>query len=148
VESAAAYVTVVLATLAAIAACVLLQYETLIFIWRRLSTHKGHRRVKVLHAVVSLMALHAVEVSIFGTTLWLLALWPACGGLAGQDATGFFDYIYFSAITFSTVGFGELWPVGAVRFLAGLESLAGLVLITWSASFTYLEMEKAWARRA
>ena len=143
-ESAAAHLTVVLATLGALAACVLLQYEALVFLWRRLSVHSSHRRVKVLQAVVSLMLLHAAEVSIFGITLWLLALWPACGGLAGQDATAFFDYLYFSAITFSTVGFGEIWPVGPVRFLTGIESLAGLLLIAWSASFTYLEMEKAW----
>jgi hypothetical protein len=37
-------------------------------------------------------------------------------------------------VTFSTVGFGEMWPVGAVRFLCGLEALTGFVLITWSAS--------------
>jgi hypothetical protein len=144
VESAAAQVTVVLATLAALAVCVLLQYEALVLVWRRLSAHRGHRRVKVLHAVVLLMVLHAVEVAIFGTTLWLLSQWAACGGLVGQEVTGYFDYLYFSAITYSTVGFGEIWPVGPIRFLTGIESLAGLLLIAWSASFTYLEMEKAW----
>ena len=42
------------------------------------------------------------------------------------------------------MGFGEIWPTGAVRFLAATEALAGFVLITWSASFTYLEMERFW----
>ena len=31
-----------------------------------------------------------------------------------------------------------------LRILVGTESLNGLILITWSASFTYLSMEKFW----
>ena len=44
-----------------------------------------------------------------------------------------------------TLGLGDLSPVGTVRLLAGMESLTGLLLITWSASFTYLEMSRVWA---
>ena len=40
-ESAAAHATVAAGTLAAIGACVLLQYEALVFAWRRLSRHGG-----------------------------------------------------------------------------------------------------------
>ena len=35
-------------------------------------------------------------------------------------------------------------PLGAIRFLAGTESLTGFLLITWSASFTCLEMQRFW----
>jgi hypothetical protein len=31
-----------------------------------------------------------------------------------------------------------------LRIIAGVESLNGLVLIGWSASFTYLSMEQFW----
>ena len=37
-------------------------------------------------------------------------------------------------------------PLGPVRFLSGTEALTGFVMITWSASFTYLEMERFWRR--
>jgi hypothetical protein len=33
-----------------------------------------------------------------------------------------------------------------VRILAGMEALVGLVLITWSASFTFLKMQIYWGR--
>jgi hypothetical protein len=141
---AAAYALVALVTLVTLAACVLLQYEGLLFIWRWLSDHPGHRRVKVLYGIFSLLALHVIEILIFTVALWLLVQWPAAGRLDGQQASGFLDYVYFSAVTFSTVGFGEIWPVGPIRLLCAVEALAGLVLITWSASFTYLEMEKFW----
>jgi hypothetical protein len=39
-------------------------------------------------------------------------------------------------------------PYGSVRLLAGVEALNGLLLIAWSASFLYLEMERYWKRRS
>jgi len=143
-ESAAAHVTVALGTLAALSLCVLLEYEGLTLVWRRLSRHVGPRRIKVLYGIVSVLLIHMLQIALFGMMLWLLTRWPACGALAGEAAGGFLDYVYFSAVSFSTVGFGEIWPVGAIRLLAAVESLSGFVLITWSASFTYLEMEKFW----
>jgi hypothetical protein len=143
-EAAAAHAAVVAATLAAVAACVLLQFEYLVLVWRRLSEHGGHRRVKVLYGIGAVLVLHVAQIWIFGSVLWLLLHWPATGALAGEEALGFFDHIYFSAICFTTVGFGEIWPTGGVRFLAATEALSGFILITWSAAFTYLEMEQFW----
>jgi ion channel len=143
-ETTAAHVTVVVGTLAALTLSVLLQYEALILVWRRLSRQTGHRRIKVLYGILSVVLIHVLQIAIFGLTLWLLCLWPACGGLAGEGERQFFDYLYFSAVTFSTVGFGEVWPVGAIRFFCGIEALMGFVFIGWSASFTYIEMEQFW----
>ena len=139
-----AYAAVVLVTLAALAACVLLQYEGLVLVWRWISAHRGHRRVKVLYAIASIITLHVIEIWIFGLALWGLLQWPATGTLRGPESAELLECVYLSAITFSTVGFGDIAPVGAVRFLCGTEALTGFVLITWSASFTYLEMERFW----
>jgi hypothetical protein len=143
-QATAAHLLVVAVTLIAVASCVLLQYEYLLLLWRRLSVHPGHRRVKVLYAIFAVLVLHVLEICIFGIALWLLTRWPAVGELGGEEPGGFFDYLYFSAVTFTTVGFGEMWPVGAIRFLCAVEALTGFVLITWSAAFTYLEMGKFW----
>ena len=51
---------------------------------------------------------------------------------------------YYSFVTYTTLGFGDIIPVGDIRFLTGLESLTGLVLITWTASFMFFEMQKYW----
>ena len=140
----AAQATVVLATIAAVGVCVLAQYEALVFTWKWVSRHRGHKRVKVLYAILSIIALHVVEIWIFGVVIWALVQWPAAGSLYGPDEATLLECVYLSAITFSTVGFGDVAPVGAIRFLAGTEALTGFVLITWSASFTYLEMERFW----
>jgi hypothetical protein len=47
-------------------------------------------------------------------------------------------------MSYTTVGFGDVAPIGPIRFLTGTEALTGFVLIAWSASFTYLEMERYW----
>jgi hypothetical protein len=57
---------------------------------------------------------------------------------------GFLDSIYFSAVCYTTLGLGDIIPAGAIRFLVGTETLTGFVLITWSASFTFVEMERFW----
>lgn len=92
------------------------------------------------------MLLHMIQIWIFGLAYWALLKWPAFGSL-GEGYRHFFDAIYFSAVTFTTVGYGDMSPSGAIRLLAGTESLTGFVLIAWSASFTYLEMEKYWRER-
>ena len=35
-------------------------------------------------------------------------------------------------MTYTTVGFGDVVPLGAICFMAGVEALTGLVMITWS----------------
>ncbi len=138
---------VVAATLAAVALCVLTHYEGLILTLRGLTRFSGGpRHVKVLYGILSVLFLHVLEIWIFGLVLWVLLRWPACGSV-GPGEQHLFDLIYFSAATYTTVGYGDVAPLGPIRFLAGTEALTGLVLITWSASFTYLEMERFWRPR-
>jgi hypothetical protein len=138
---------VIAATLFAVSLAVLVHYEGLILISRGLRRVGGRQRVKVLYAIYSVLALHVTEIWLFGLVLWLLLLWPETGHIAvgaAHGPLGLLDAIYLSAITFTTVGFGDLAPVGPIRFLSGTEALTGFVLITWSASFTFLEMERFW----
>ena len=68
------------------------------------------------------------------------------GTLVGYEAFAFLDYIFMSAVTYTTVGYGDIVPLGPVRFLYGTQALVGFVLITWSASFAFIEMQRNWNR--
>lgn len=138
--------SVVVATMAAVCLSVLQHYEGLLFTSRRLAPLEVLRRTKVLYCIVSVLILHVAEIWIFGLTLWLLLQWPACGSV-GPVGQHLLDLIYLSAVTFTTMGASDLAPIGPIRFLFGTEALTGFVLITWSASFTYLEMERFWRNR-
>ena len=138
---------VVLATLVAVGLAVLVHYEGLSLVSRWLGRHHGpHSRRKVLYAIYAMLALHITEIWIFGLAVWMLLFYPGTGSVAGAHPLQLFDAVYLAAMTYTTVGFGDVAPVGPVRFLAGTMSLTGFVLITWSASFTYLEMERFWRR--
>lgn len=140
---------VVGATAVAVTLCVLMHYEGLVLVFRGLCRlHARHQRVKILYTIMAVLALHVLEVWIFGVAYWLLLKWPDAGWMAGPGAIGLFDTVYLSAMTFTTVGYGDVAPLGPIRFLAGTEALTGLVLITWSASFTYLEMDHYWRSSA
>ena len=54
------------------------------------------------------------------------------------------DYFYFSATTYTTLGVGDVFVRGPIRVVSGIQSLTGLVMIAWSATFTYLHMERFW----
>ncbi|TXH75723.1 MAG: two pore domain potassium channel family protein [Lysobacteraceae bacterium] len=136
---------VVMATALSVGIAVLVHYEGLSLLSRGLSRrHESHRRRKVLYGIFGVLILHVAEIWIFGTAIWGLLHLEHTGSIAGAHPLGLFDAVYMSAVTFTTVGFGDLAPVGPIRFLAGTLALTGFVLITWSASFTYLEMTRDW----
>ncbi len=136
---------VVIATTLAVGAVVLVHYEGLSQMSRWLANrHESHRRRRVLYGIFGVLGLHVAELWIFGVTAWGLLQLPNTGRVAGVHALSLLDAVYLSATTYTTLGFGDLAPVGPIRFLAGMVALTGFVLIAWSASFTYLEMSREW----
>ena len=139
---------VAMATAVTVALVVLLHYEGLVWLSGRMQRNAvGPQRSKVLYGIYVLLAMHVAEIWIFGILIRLLLNVGEAGRVVGMQGVNLMDAVYLSAITFTTVGFGDLVPVGALRFVTGTEALTGLMLITWSASFTYIEMEKFWRRR-
>lgn len=129
---------------------VLIHYEGVHWLARRYVRPAPKRdRAAMLRIIFALLGLHIVEIWCYGLAYWGLIQMPDTGFLHGNNgADTLFDVVYLSAITYSTVGFGDLAPVGAIRLISGLESLTGLLMITWSASFTYLEMARLWREPA
>lgn len=138
---------VVLATVAVIVACVLVHYEGLAWMSKKLlRQHDANPRRKVLLGVLGVLVLHVSELWLFGATFWGLAHLPGTGHVIGADPLTLLDAVYLATMSYTTVGFGDVSPVGAIRLLAGTCALTGFVMITWSASFLFLEMERYWRR--
>ena len=137
-------ITVVLSLLL-VAASVLIHYECLrgtSEISRRLAIP---RRTHILVVIAGVVIAHLVEATLYATAYYLCEHWGGLGHMDGLMEGGALDYFYFSITTFTTLGIGDVHPRGALRLIAGVESLNGLVLIGWSASFTYLSMEQLWS---
>lgn len=103
-------------------------------------------RAKLLIVIFGAFFAHALEILLYGLGYFALAHGPGLGALGDAAHSALSNCLYFSAETYTSLGFGDIVPVGPLRLLAGVETLNGLLLIGWSASFTYLAMERFWNR--
>ncbi|MEO8163799.1 MAG: ion channel [Betaproteobacteria bacterium] len=124
---------------------VMIHYETL----RLLNDHLGKSefivpRAKVLVALIGAMVSHTLQIILFGVAYYVLRDKLGLGGFAGRFEDSLATFIYFSSETYTTLGFGDIYPTGGLRMICGFESLMGLLMMSWTASFTYLEMKRYW----
>ena len=127
------------------AVCVLLHYETLRLLNDGLaSTNIISARAKVLVALVGAMASHILQIVAFALAYYLLRDKVELGGFGGVFQDTLMSFFYFSSQTYTTLGFGDIYPTGQLRLICGIESLIGLLMVSWTASFTYLEMRRYW----
>jgi hypothetical protein len=142
----AQHALVVVVALLATALSVVIHYRGLHALAKRYAVREPRRDSRAMLTIIfALLGLHLLEIWCYGLAFWGLSMVPDAGfvhGPHGMDTL--FDAMYLSATTYTTLGIGDLAPVGAIRFISGLESLVGLLLIAWSASFTYMEMSRLW----
>lgn len=135
---------VVLLTLACVAAVTGVHYEALNQLNTRMPRWRLRAHFRIYVMMLIIFAVHVVEIWIFALALYLILPQAGMGALCGLAEPALLDAVYLSATTYTTLGYGDLTPVGPAQFLMGVEALIGLLLITWSASFTYLEMQRYW----
>ena len=127
-----------------IALAVLIHYEFLFRMSSMIPKMRIKHRFRIVVGVLGALVAHSVEVLLFSIAYYFLPRFPELGSLEGNFNGSLFDSVYFSYTTFTTLGFGDIQPLGHIRSLVGLESLTGLLLITWTASFLYYEMQRHW----
>ncbi len=127
--------------------CVGIHYEALNFFQKICDTLKIRGRLKVAAGSLWALLAHIVEVWLFGIGYYLTVNKVENNSLVnmnGELAQSFMDAIYFSFISYSSLGYGDIVPQGTIRFMAATEALLGLVFIAWTATFLYLKMEQYW----
>jgi hypothetical protein len=78
----------------------------------------------LLLVVFGIFALHTVEIWIYA------ALYRVLG-----ETSGFEEALYFSTVTFSAVGFGDVVLSPHWRMLSAIEAANGVILFAWSTTF-------------
>lgn len=125
-------------------ACVLTHYEGLTHIAKRLISYKTLVTYHLIAAILIVLCLHLLEISIFSFGIFIAHHVLHLGDFKGDREFQLIDYFHFSAETFVTVGYGDLYPMGPLRIISSLESLTGVLLISWSGAFTYFTVQKMW----
>lgn len=128
-----------------VALVVMIHYESLYRLTKLLPVLNLAHRYRLVVGVFGAMIAHAVEVWIFGVAYYFMHGRRGWGELVGNFEGSLLDSVYFSFTVYTTLGFGDIQPLGHLRYLTGIEALVGLVLITWTASFLYLEMQRYWS---
>lgn len=78
---------------------------------------------------VFLIFIHLLQASIWALVFMFL-----------PEVTEFENFeksIYFSLVTFTTLGYGEITIASSGRILAGFEAINGITLIGWSTAFMF-----------
>lgn len=135
---------VIISCLLLIATTTVIHYEVLSTLNARLPSLSIPNRTKLLVVIFSAFVAHFMEMVLYGVAIFVLVRYSGDGDLSGSVKFSFVNSLYFSAETYTSLGFGDLTPAGPVRLLAGAEALNGLLLIGWSASYTYIAMARFW----
>jgi voltage-gated potassium channel len=114
-----------------VVAVVLVHLASLTILIRLLrSHHRLMRRVRVLPftlllgATVGIVGIHTVEIWLYAA-LYL-----------GLGAFGHFEQaLYYSTITYTTIGYGDVLMPVRWRILGAIEGAIGIIMLGWSTAF-------------
>ena len=96
---------------------------------------------KTRKLVIGLYAAAIAHISEAG--LYAIAFVAGSGAGLGSfkpAAISSMEIFYFSLVNYTSLGLGDIYPTGHLRFLAGIESLNGFLLISCSASLIFILM--------
>ena len=147
-------ITVISLITLVISTAVIIHFEVLSALSRLMPRMKVRYRFRIAIGIFGALIAHTLEVWMFTFAYYFMIKSGDFGELVGIEGVKLVGIenvdlatcAYFSFITYTTLGYGDIVPAGDLRFLAGLEALTGLVLITWTASFMYYEMQKYWTQ--
>ena len=87
-------------------------------------------------AALVLVFLHTVEILVWAGVY--KALVPV-GELADFETA-----VYFSFVTFTTLGYGDITLSEGWRLLSGIQALNGILLVGWSTALMFAVVQKIW----
>ena len=140
-----AMLTAIFFGFALIAATCLIHYETLRATADLIPRLRVPPRAAVLAVMTGVFIAHFLEVSLYAAALGAMQH-AGLGTISGTTEGGAFDFLYLSLTSYTTLGVGDVVPLGPMRIVTSIEALNGFVLIGWSTAFTYPAMERFWRR--
>jgi hypothetical protein len=123
---------------------IIVHFETMTYLTKLGRATHLPTRISLLLGVFTLFAAHSLEVWIFAGGLYLANDVWELGTLSGAFDGSARDYLYISLVNYTTLGYGEIVPVGHLRTICGFEALIGLLMMAWSAAFTVFRLTDRW----
>jgi voltage-gated potassium channel len=97
----------------------------------------GRRSMLVLvYTALIVLALHTVEIVIWAITYRNL--------MPVSELASFEEAVYFSIVTFTSLGYGDITLSEGWRLLSGMEALSGIILVGWSTAMIFAVVQHIW----
>lgn len=97
----------------------------------------GRALATVVLTALGLLWFHCLQIFVWALVYWWL---PSVTVIETMEQA-----IYFSAVTFTTVGYGDVTLTAAQgRLLAGVEALNGVLLLGWSTALLFAVVQRTW----
>jgi voltage-gated potassium channel Kch len=97
-----------------------------------------HRK-SILSVLIStalfLLMLHVVQVVLWAVTYL---------ALPGIGLKTFGEAFYFSLVTFTTLGYGDITLGPEWRILSGIEAMNGILLFGWTTALLFSVVQRSW----
>ena len=87
---------------------------------------------------LAIVFLHLIEIVFWAGAYYILPEVEAI--LSWPDA------IYFSMVTFTTLGYGDIVLSGDTRLLTGIQSINGIILSGWSTAMLFMVIQTIWKK--
>lgn len=96
---------------------------------------RAARSVVLSICACALALKHSIDISIWATAYWIMA---------SEQFENFGDAFYFSSITYTTLGYGDIVIADRWRHLCGFEAINGMLLFGLSTALLFVFIERLW----
>ncbi len=90
----------------------------------------------LVNTALIVFVLHVLEIVIWAGAY--LALVPV------TELASFEEAVYFSFVTFTTLGYGDISLSQGYRLLSGIEALNGILLVGWTTAMIFSVVQSMW----
>lgn len=121
--------------------CGAVHYSVMSGLLKHLTGSKLSQGLRLQIGLIGVASAHIFETGLYAVG-FTLGQGTGLGSFKGIDAPmTFMDTFYFSLVNYTSLGLGDIYPTGHLRFIAGAESLNGFLLISCSAAFLFMLMQ-------
>ena len=111
------------------------------FLVRRYFNDDGHWGTgralgAITSTVIVLIFLHVIQI-----TIWAYAYLSL---VSVEEIDSFEKSLYFSFVTFTTLGYGDLTLSEDWRLLSGIQALNGILLVGWTTAMLFAVVQRTW----
>jgi hypothetical protein len=104
---------------------------TVTYLWRiRRDEAPAHSLWQIIRFLAKL-AVWCVFAHVVEIMIWAI-FYTGSGAMPDLETAG-----YFSAVTYATIGYGDITPPPEWRLLASMEGLIGILMCAWSGGFIF-----------